>query len=61
MGFLFVCLVLIFHYIYKCASQVVLVVKNPWANEIDIRDLGSIPELGRYPGGGRGNLPQYLA
>ena len=35
------------------ASQVVLVVKNP---EGDIRDLGSIPGLGRYLGEGNGNL-----
>ena len=27
-------------------------VKNPPANEGDIRDLGSIPGLGRSPGGG---------
>ena len=34
------------------ASQVVLVVKNPPTNAGDIRDMGSIPGLGRYPGGG---------
>ena len=34
------------------ASQVVLVVKNPPANAEDIRDAGSIPSLGRSPGGG---------
>ena len=33
------------------ASQVALVVKNPPANAGDIRDAGSIPELGRSPGG----------
>ena len=33
------------------ASQVVLVVKNPQANAGDLRDAGSIPELGRSPGG----------
>ena len=27
-------------------------VKNPPANAGDIRDTGSIPGLGRYPGGG---------
>ena len=37
------------------ASQVVLVVKNPPANVEDIRDTGSIPGLGRSPGGGGGN------
>ena len=31
-------------------SQVMLVVKNPLANEEDARDLGSIPELERSPG-----------
>ena len=29
--------------------QVVLVVKNPPANAGDIRDVGSIPGLGRFP------------
>ena len=33
----------------------VLVVKNPPANAGDIRDVGSIPGLGIYPGGGHGN------
>ena len=32
-----------------------LVVKNLPANEGDIRDTGSIPRLGSYPGGGHGN------
>ena len=41
------------------ASQVALVVKNPPANAADIRDMGSIPGLGRYPEGGHGNLLQY--
>ena len=36
-------------------SQVVLVVKNPPANAGEIRDVDSIPELGRSPGGGHGN------
>ena len=31
-------------------------VKNPHANAGDMRDMGSIPDLGRYPGGGHGNL-----
>ena len=30
-------------------------VKNPAANTEDIRDSGSIPGLGRSPGGGNGN------
>ena len=36
------------------ASQVALVVKNPPANAGDIRDMVSIPGLGRSPGGGLG-------
>ena len=34
-------------------------VKNPPANSGDIRDVGSIPGLGRSPGGGYGNPLQY--
>ena len=41
------------------ASQVVLVVKNLPASAGDIRDVGSIPGLGRSPGGGHGNPLQY--
>ena len=41
------------------ASQVALVVKNPPANAGDVRDMGSIPGLGRFPGGGHGNPFQY--
>ena len=33
----------------------VLVVKNLSANAGDIRDMGSIPGLGRSPGGANGN------
>ena len=40
-------------------SQVVIVVKNLPANAGDIRDAGSIPGLGRSPGGGQGNPFQY--
>ena len=41
-------------------SYVVLVVKNPPANAGDIKDAGSIPGLGRSPGGGgHGNPLQY--
>ena len=39
--------------------QVVLVVKNPPANGGDIRDVGSVSGLGRFPGGGHGNPLQY--
>ena len=42
------------------ASQVGLAVKNSPANAGDIRDTGSIPGLGRSPGGGHGNSLQYL-
>ena len=37
----------------------VLVVKNLLANAGNVRDLGSIPGLGRFPGGGQGNWLQY--
>jgi len=37
---------------------VVLVVKNPSSAE-DIRDVGSIPGLGRSPGEGHGNPLQH--
>ena len=40
-------------------SQVVLVVKNPPANAGDVKAAGSIPGLGRSPGGGHGNPLQY--
>ena len=36
-----------------------LVVKNLPAKAEDLRDAGSIPGLGRYPGGGHGNPLQY--
>ena len=36
-----------------------LVVKDPPANEGDIRDAGSISGMGRSPGGGLGNPLQY--
>ena len=35
------------------------VVKNSPANPGDTRDAGSIPRLGKSPGGGNGNLLQY--
>ena len=42
----------IFNNIHRArASQAALVVKNPPANSGDIRDMGSIPGLGRSPGG----------
>ena len=36
-----------------------LAVKNLPASAGDLRDLGSIPESGRSPGGGHGNPLQY--
>ena len=36
------------------------VVKNPPANVGDIRGVGSIPGLGRSPGGKHGKLLQYF-
>ena len=41
------------------ASQVVLMVKTPLDDAGDIKDVGSIPGLGRSPGGGHGNPLQY--
>ena len=41
------------------ASQVAQVVKNPPINAGDIRDMGLIPGLRRYPEGGHGNPLQY--
>ena len=41
------------------ASQVALVVKDLPATAGDVRIAGSIPGLGRSPGGGNGNLLKY--
>ena len=41
-------------------SQVALVVKNLPANAGDIREVGLIPGLGRFPGEGHGNPLQYF-
>ena len=38
----------------------VLVVKNLSANPEDVRDVDSIPKLGRSPGGGHGNPLQHF-
>ena len=40
----------IFHWV----NEVALVVKNPPANAGDVRDMGSIPGLGRSPREGNG-------
>ena len=34
-------------------------VKNPTANAGEVRDQGSIPRLGRFPGEGNGDPLQY--
>ena len=34
-------------------------IKNLLASAGDLRDVGSIPELGKSPGGGQGNPLQY--
>ena len=39
--------------------MVPLVVKNPPTNAGDARDMGSIPGLGRFLGGGHSNPLQY--
>ena len=44
---------------WSWVSRVALVEKNPLANAGDIRDAGSIPESGRFPGGRYGNPLQY--
>ena len=41
------------------ASQVALLVKNLPANAGDLRDSGSVPELGSSPGGKHSNPLQY--
>ena len=46
--------------IFQRACQVALVVKNLPANAGDVREAGSVPWLGRSPGGGHGNPLQYF-
>ena len=43
----------------ETASQGALVVKNLPANAGDVRHSGSVPGLGRSPGGGHDNPLQY--
>ena len=45
--------------IVTAQSLVALVVKSPTASAGDEREVGSIPGLGRSPGGGHGNPLQY--
>ena len=53
------CLTLYVLFYFIQASQVAQVVKNLPASVGDGRDMGSIPGLGRLPGGGNGNPLQY--
>ena len=46
-------------YRVRAASPVAQMVKDPPASAGDTRDVGSIPGLGRFPGGGNGNPLQY--
>ena len=41
-------------------SQAALVIKNLPTNAGDLRDTGSAPVSGRFPGGGNGNPLQYF-
>ena len=43
----------------KRASHVALVVKSPPTNGGSVKEVSSIPGLGRSPGGGHGNPLQY--
>ena len=57
---LLICVIFFLHArVNLWASQVALVVKNPPINAGDIRDMGLIPGLRRYPEGGHGNPLQY--
>ena len=42
-----------------CWASQVMLVKNPPANIGHLRDVGSIPESGRFLGGGQDNPLQY--
>ena len=51
----------LFPFINTCILIVLVLVKNPPANAGDIRDAGSVPGLGRSPGGGRATHSSILA
>ena len=55
-----VLILIAFWYPKTRASQVALVVENPLANAEDVRDVGSIPGLGRSLGGRHGNPLQCI-
>ena len=46
-------------FLISLSSQMALGVKNPPAIAGDLRDVDSIPGLGRSPGEGKGNPLQY--
>ena len=56
--YIFVCPYLIYMPLYR-ASLVAQRLKRLPANAGEVRDTGSIPELGRSPRGGNGNPLQY--
>ena len=48
-------------FIFCLSSQAMLVIKNSLANAGDIKDVGLIPGMGRFPGEGNGNpTPVFL-
>ena len=49
---------LVGQYFFLSFHQASQVVKNPLANAGDVRYVGLFPGLGRFPGGGHGNLLQ---
>ena len=51
--------IILIYYSNIGASQVALVVKNPAISAGDVKDVGSIPRLGRSPGVEHGHLFQY--
>ena len=51
---------LLFRFCFWIPVTVVVVVKNPPASAGNIRDMGSVPGLGRSPEGGHGNPLQYF-
>ena len=47
------------YYLFPGASQVALIVKNPFTNAGDLREVSLIPESGRSPEGVHSNPLQY--
>ena len=50
---------LLYRFCFWIPVTVVIVVKNPPTSAGDIRDMASVPGLGRSSGGGHGNPLQY--